>query len=119
MKKLPILLILCCMGCSMFPQRPPATRPATQAENLIATTMGMNGWVIISIATIVLGVVSMLNGSKSASLIIVGGAVALGLILTVARYANTLALLCLVGSVGWVVYSLFVDGGFLTLRRKK
>ncbi len=114
-----ILLLL--SGCGSFHAGAPtiAELPTTGAEKLMQTTTGTGLLFILGAVGLALGVASVFNGSKSAVAWCIASLVLIGLSLTVAKYGTLIALLCLVGGVGWFAWSLFIKKGFLTLRSKE
>ena len=114
-----ILLLL--SGCGSFhPGLPTIPElPTTGTEKLMQTTTSTGLLFILGAIGLALGVASVFNGSKSAVAWCIASLVLIGLSLTVAKYGTLIALLCLVGGVGWFAWSLFIKKGFLTLRSKK
>ncbi len=113
-------LIILLSGCSLFHAgKPPiAELPTTGSEKLMQTTTGTGLLFILGAIGLAIGVASVFNGSKSAVAWCIASLVLIGVSLAVAKYGTLIALLCLVGSIGWFVWSVFLKGGFLTVRKK-
>ena len=80
----------------------------------------MNWLIVGSVAAIAIGIAAAVNGSSSAIGWTVGAGVSLVLTIMLQRYGNLVALgagLLVMGSVAWFVRSLFLTGGFLSLKR--
>ena len=108
------LFCLCFVGCISGKLTTSNKVPITDTENLTGIIKSTNLLFIAGVVGLALGIASVVNGSKSATAWVVASAILIGVALTVAKYAGLMALICLIGGVGWFVYSLFIKKGFLT-----
>lgn len=76
----------------------------------------INRLVAICIIGLALSIMAVINGSKTAIGWVVGCGLALALTITVQIYAKAIAITTLGISIAFLVWSLFVKGGFLTIQ---
>ena len=117
MNKLLLLIItlsilFCALGCSLFGT--PQVVEAVSGFSLPALPKVSNWIVTMSILTSALSVVAMFNGSKSAISGVIGGVVALGLAITIQRYAGVIAFAGLIGAFGFLVWTIFIKRDVIT-----
>jgi hypothetical protein len=96
----------------------PAKAPGAK-ERLWAAVRHLHWGVYLSIGTIIIGVITMMNGNKDADTWIVAGAIGLGLCLAVVKFAAVVAVIALLGAILWFGYSLFMPKGFLHLGKRR
>ena len=120
-----ILVTMVLAGCGgPFAKAPTQEASAGQGWNPLRPhrqeAAGMNWLIVGSVAAIAIGIAAAVNGSSSAMGWTVGAGVSLVLTIMLQRYGNLVALgagLLVIGSVAWFVRSLFLTGGFLSLKR--
>ena len=99
-----LTVIMILVGCATTPINPDITPTQTLTKVVFKTN-----WIATaSIIGIAVSAFAFLNGSKSGIAGMVACFIALTMTLAVARYAQWLALGGLVGSVGLMVYSIFI-----------
>lgn len=120
MRHLYLLLIMLILlaGCAT-PEPVLPTKPAERLAKVVKSTETLT-WVFIIAAGIAF--MAMANGSKSAAGWLAASLFCLGLSLAVARYAEIMALTCMIGSGVWFFRSTLKRHGWLfnwCIRKKK
>lgn len=85
-------------------------QPAIEKAKASATTFSF-----LCLCGMAISVFAMVNGSKSASAMLVASGAGLAVSLVIATYAKLIAFICLAGAVCWFVASLFMKKGFWSL----
>jgi hypothetical protein len=117
----PLVLVGCSVPFLGKPPRTPAGDEASTWNPLKASPAKDLDWLVVgSVLAIGIGIAAAVNGSSSAIGWTVGAGVSLVLAIMLQRYGNLVALgagLLVIGSVAWFIRSLFLTGGFLSLKR--
>jgi len=113
-KPLLIILALCLVipGCFSHQAEPPKL-PHSPAGRLAEATKSTGGLVWMFIVAAAISAMALFNGSKSAAGWIAASLFGLGLSIAVARYAELIGLICLVGSTVWFFRSTLKRHGWL------
>lgn len=99
-----------------------STLPTDPAGRLAETVKSTQGLTLLFIVSAAIAMMALFNGSKSAAGWIIASLFGLGLSIAVARYAEIIGLMCLIGSTVWFGRSLLKRKGWLfnwTIRKGK
>ena len=109
-----VIVLLVTAGCSgMYTDSNSLPEQAKSGLGNVSDGQKPLVWLmVVSIVSVALGGIALMNGSKSAIAVIAAGLISLALTVMILKFAMWIAIGSLIAGFGWLVYSGFIPKGF-------